>query len=81
MPYMMKMLGPQQKAAVISREAPTAIDAMADSVVEAARSFVQKAAASHATRIAALEQQMMEHSTTLGDAMRRLSVLEQNAGA
>jgi hypothetical protein len=82
--YMMKMLSPSQKSAVIERELPPVIpgdiNSMADRVVAAAKSFVSKASASHEARIRALEQQMMEHGPRLADAMRRLSVLEQDAG-
>ena len=56
-------------------------DEMADAVVAAAKSFVAKAQAGHEARIAALEQQLMQHGRTLDEVAKRLAQLELNAGA
>ena len=75
---------PAKRWGPADQQADTA-DAQATRVVEACRGFVQRAMkagqAAQERRIFDLEQQMMEHAGHLNDAMKRLSILEGNAGA
>jgi hypothetical protein len=65
----------------LSKSAAAAVDAMANRVIAAAKSFVAKANASHESRIQQAEQMLMSHGRHLSEIARRLDLLEQNAGS